>query len=120
MATQTLSLTTPTKGGISIGTSGSFQTMTTGAGNGSVISADNVGFFIVRNDTVGSASVTMKIKQDSIYSQRSITVPDQTITVAASDIKIWPSSSAYSSAGTITIECDAAVKLMAVRKPIID
>lgn len=94
--------------------------MTTGAGNGSVLPFQSANFIVIRNDTVSSATITIKAAQPAIFSQRSVTVPDHEITVDADEIKILPVSSAYSSNGQITVESDVAVKILAIRKPSID
>lgn len=83
MATQALTQKTLSKAGFISTTGANWQTMTSGAGNGSVVAMANANFLALYNDTIGSVVYTIKAAQTAPYSGRSITLPDMTVTVAA-------------------------------------
>lgn len=120
MATQSLSLTTIAKTGTDVGPAGTMQTMTTGSGNGSTIPFDNLAFILIYNGTGGTAAVTIKAGAKTQYTARSITIPDQSVSISDGESKMIPASSVYVTAGVITVECDVACEIMAIRKPTID
>lgn len=111
MATQALTQKTLAKAGFISTTGANWQTMTSGAGNGSVVAAANADVLVLYNDTVSSVDYTIKAAQTSEFSGRSITVPDMTVTVAAAGFAVVPVSSVFNSAGNITVEADGTAKI---------
>ncbi len=115
MATQSLSLTNITKTGLDLTDASNYQTMTTGSGNGSVFDYNKASLIFLRNTTGGSAVYTIKTDQGADYSDRSITIPDLTVTVPTTETWVVPVSAIYGRS-SITVECDVAGLIMVTTK----
>lgn len=117
MATQSLSLTTASKSGTTQidETSAAYQTMTSGAGNGSVCPYNQCKFLLMLNDTAGSVTYTIKAPTPTKYSERAMVIGDMSIAVPVDDAIILPVTEAFNEDGSITIECSDTAKIMALK-----
>lgn len=117
MATQTLALTTAALAATTRVDDGSssYQTMGIGAGNGSVVQYTQCRYLVLCNDTGGSITYTILAPNPTIYGSRSMALGDMSIAVADGNILVVPVSAAFNDGGSITIECSAAGKIMALR-----
>lgn len=113
MATTPITAVTLTKTGYNLTDSASFTTMATGAGNGVEFTFDANDIVILNNDTVSTAVYTFKVPAPSNFSEKGVTVPDATVSVAASKIYIYPLSAIFKqSDGDVIIECDQTAKIL--------
>ena len=86
----------------------------TGAGNGFEIAYANAYLVILHNDSGSSATVTLKVNQPTEYSDRGITIPDDTFTLANGESYTWvPQSLFKDSNKNVVVEADQLIKAKA-------
>lgn len=94
-------------------TDATFTTMATGANNGvnaPLLAGD---ILLLRNDTAGAATYTIKTPQPSGYSAQGITASDVTVVVAAAKIWVYEPVNLQRQADTfIYVDCDVAGKIL--------
>lgn len=113
MATTVITATTLTKTGYNLTDSGDYTTMTAGAGNGVEFTYDANDFVVLNNDTAGTVVYTFTVPNPTPFSDKGITVPDATVSVAASKIYIYPLSAIFKqSDGDVIVECDDTAKIL--------
>ena len=84
----------------------------TGSGNGFQFNYSEGYLVVMHNDTGSSATVTFKTAQPTLYSEKSITIPDETATIADGETDTWKPDSVFKdSDGKVTIECDQLIKI---------
>lgn len=88
-----------------------FATMATGAGNGRTWQHNVNDVILLKNDSGGPATFTLKAVTPSRFSAMGITVPDRTIVVADTKTVALRVSDVFAADGIITLECDVAAKL---------
>jgi hypothetical protein len=91
-------------------TSGMTTLASTGAGNGFTFNYKDGYLVYLYNPTGGNATVTFKVAQGSLYSDRTITIPDETATIATTEVDTWKPESIFNDGGTVTIECDVLIQ----------
>lgn len=90
-----------------------FTTMSAGAGNGVSFAQDNSHRIILKNDTGGAATFTVKIPTASAYTPFSLALPDLAIAVANGKTYVLePASIFRQSDGNIYIDCSVAGKIL--------
>lgn len=117
MARTAISRTALPAAGYNLTDSSDFETLSTGAGNGIEVPYREGDVLVLQNDTGGSATFTVKVRQPQQYSALGIIVPDDTFVVADGKTVIVPLSSVYKQTdGNIYVDCDVAgdVLLLAV------
>jgi hypothetical protein len=96
-------------------TDASFQTMTTGSGNGSQWDWATDDIVVVKNDTGGAAVVTFKLSAaaKAQATQYGATTPDPTKSIANGKTHLFRLDQAAFKETTnkVTIECDVAAKV---------
>lgn len=113
MSRTAISPTDLTKTGYNLTDSGDFTTLSTGAGNGITVLFDPRDILILRNDTGGPAVFTLKTAGEDKYSDKGITVPDDTVTVADGKDWVYQLTSIFKqSDGKVYIDCDVAGKVL--------
>ena len=84
----------------------------TGAGNGFQFTYSEGYLCKFYNPTGSSATLTFKAGQPTAYSDRSMTLPDESGTLAAGADADWkPESIFKDSNGKVTIECDQLIEM---------
>ncbi len=92
-------------------TDATFSTLVSGSGNGIKFLADSRSFIVLKNDSGGSLTFTLKLRSFAALALYSITPTDPTIVIAAGKsylLKI--SDELQDSSGYVTIECSGAGK----------
>lgn len=99
-------------------TDATFATLGTGANNGVEVPYNKNDLLVLRNDTVGAAAYTLKVATPTKFSERSSTVGDVTVTVAAGKIWLYPVGNIFrQSDGDIYVDCDVAGKVAVLIPP---
>lgn len=94
-------------------TDATFTTMSTGAGNGVSFTQDQSQRIILRNDTGGAATYTVKVPTPSSYAPFSLALPDLDISVATGKMYVLePHSQFRQSDGNVYIDCSVAGKIL--------
>lgn len=96
-------------------TDASFATTGTGVGNGVSFPYDGNGRVILKNDTGGAATFTVKIPTATNYSDIGLTVPDMSVAVAngkSLEFKMASLQLARQSDGAIYIDCNVGGKVL--------
>jgi len=89
--------------------------MSTGAGNGVEFRLDPTDIIILKNTTGGTAVYTIKVPSPSGYSDKGVTVPDVTVSVAAGKTYLYkPSNIFKQSDGDMIVECDVAGDILVI------
>jgi hypothetical protein len=102
-----------TKTGYNLTDSADFATLGVGSGNGITVTFDPDDILILKNDTGGSAVFTLKVPGETKYSDKGITVPDETVTVANGKSWVYQLTGIYKqSDGKVYIDCDVAGKVL--------
>lgn len=103
-----------TLAGYNLTDSAGFATLTTGAGNGVKFSFAANLIVVLKNDTGGAATFTVKVLTPTSYSTYTVTVTDPTIAVANGKTYLLrlDESPFRLSTGYITIECNVAGKVL--------
>lgn len=84
----------------------------TGAGNGFQFDYKDGYLCVIHNDTGGLATITIKSAQPTLYSDKSIVIPDESATPATTETHTWKPDSVFKDVnGKVTIECDVLVKM---------
>ena len=94
-------------------TDATYATMGTGAGNGVSVSYDGNTRIVLKNDTGGAATFTVKIATPTSYSDIGVTFPDMSIAVANG--KTWefkPPAVWRQADGNVYIDCNVAGKVL--------
>ena len=94
-------------------TDATYATMGTGAGNGVSVSYDGNTRIVLKNDTGGAATFTVKIATPTSYSDMGVTSPDMSIPVANG--KTWefkPPAVWRQADGNVYIDCNVAGKVL--------
>lgn len=116
MATTVITATTLTATGYNLTDSADFTTMVAGAGNGVEFAYAANDIVVLKNDTAGSATYTIKTPSPSNFSGKGITVPDATVVIAAGKTYMYRASAIFQqSDGNVIIECSATAKIMVLR-----
>lgn len=116
MATTVITATTLTATGYNLTDSADFETMTTGAGNGVEFTFNANDFIVLKNTAGGAAVYTLTVPNPATYSDKGVTVPDATVTVADTKTWIYKLSSIFKqSDGDVIIECDVAADILVLR-----
>jgi hypothetical protein len=86
----------------------------TGSGNGATVSYHDTNLLLIKNDTGGPATVTIGVVQPTAYSDASVTIPDQSISIADTKEYIVQKREIYAQTdGFIYIDADVLVKVLA-------
>jgi len=97
-------------------TDATFQTMTTGSGNGSIWTHSDDDIVVLKNDTGGTATFTLKLSSTAKTPATNYgsTVADPTVSVADGKTKLirMDSSSFRDASGNATVECNVAGKII--------
>lgn len=96
-------------------TDASFATLGAGANNGVTFPYDSNIRIILKNDTGGAATFTIKIPTPTTYSDIGVTVPDMTVSVANGKMYEFKGVSlnvGRQSDGSIYIDCNVAGKVL--------
>jgi len=96
-------------------TDASFATLGTGAGNGVSFPYDSNNRVILKKDTGGAATFTVKVPTPTIYSNVGVTVPDMTVSVANGktyEFKAVSLNVGRQSDGSIYIDCNVGGKVL--------
>jgi hypothetical protein len=94
-------------------TDAAYQTMTGGANNGVTIPTIPGDVVILRNDTAGVATYTVKTAQPAGFSAQGITATDATVIVAAAKQWIYePTALQKQADGMVYVDCDVAGKIV--------
>lgn len=94
-------------------TDATFTTMATGANNGVNAPSQQGDIIILRNDTAGPATYTIKTPQPSGYTSQGITASDVTVVVVAAKIWVYePTTLQRQADGNIYVDCDVAGKIL--------
>jgi len=112
MARTTITATAIPATGLNI-TDATYATLGTGVGNGVSFAFDGNTRVVLKNDTGGAATFTVKIATPTSYSDIGVTFPDMTIAVANG--KTWefkPPSVWRQTDGNIYIDCNVAGKAL--------
>lgn len=120
MATTALTRTSFTKTGIDLTAAETYASMTAGSGNGKTINSQNLDFIALYNTTGSTVTYTVKGATTQPMSDRSLTPPDMTVSVANGKCFIVPLSSLFIAGDTITVECSGTAYIAAILKPILD
>lgn len=103
----------PVDGAYNLTDSLDFTTLVAGAGNGVTFNFDASDLVALKNGTAGAAVFTIKVRQDSKFSDKGITVPDETINVAAGKTFVMRMVEIFkTTAGKIIVECDVAGEVL--------
>ena len=91
----------------------SLTTLTsTGSGNGFQFAYSSALLCVFHNDSGSSATVTLKVPQPTAYSDRSITIPDDTFTIANNETFHWvPNELFRDSNKNVEVEADQLIKV---------
>lgn len=114
MARTTITATAIPANGLNI-TDASYATLGAGAGNGVSFVYDGNNRIILKNDTGGAATFTIKVPTPTQYSDIGSTASDSTIAVAngkSVELKAVSLSVARQSDGNIYIDCNVAGKVL--------
>lgn len=102
-----------TKTGYNLTDSTDFTTLSAGSGNGITVLFDPRDILVLKNDTGGPAVFTLLVPGEDKYSDKGITVPDETVTVAAGKTWIYQLTGIFKqSDGKVYVDCDVAGKLL--------
>jgi len=113
MARTSIAATDLSKTGYNLSDSTDFTTLSSGSGNGITVNFDPDDILVLKNDTGGSAVFTLKVPGESKYSDKGITVPDETVTVADGKTWIYQVTGIFKqSDGKVYIDCDVAGKVL--------
>lgn len=94
-------------------TDATFQTLSTGAGNGIEVPYRAGDVLILKNDTGGAATFTVKVRQPQEFAALSVTVPDKTFSVADGKTYIVPLATVFRQADSdIYVDCDVAGEVL--------
>lgn len=96
-------------------TDATFATLGTGANNGVSFAYDGNNRVILKNDTGGAATFTVKVPTPTAYTNVGVTVPDMSVAVANGktyEFKALSLSVARQSDGAIYIDCNVAGKVL--------
>jgi hypothetical protein len=94
-------------------TDATYVTMSTGAGNGVTFDHDGADLVVLRNDTGGNATYTIKVPAPASLTAVGATVGDITITVVTAKIHAMRLPTLFKqSDGKVYIDCDVAAKIL--------
>ena len=100
-------------------TSGLTTLASTGSGNGFQIPYVNAYIVVLVNDSGSNATVTFKVPQPTEYSDRSITIPDDTVAINNGEHFTWiPNAIFKDSNENIEIEATQLIKCKVYSEPI--
>ncbi len=94
-------------------TDATYATLGTGTGNGVSVPYDGNTRIVLKNDTGGAASFTVKVPTPTSYTDIGVTFPDMTVAVANG--KTWefkPAAVWRQADGAIYIDCNVAGKVL--------
>lgn len=85
----------------------------TGAGNGFQFAFTNISLIVLYNDSGAAATATIKTNQPAKYADRSLTIPDETVSLAdgAAPKTVLPNTIFKDASDKITIEADQLIKI---------
>lgn len=113
MTRETIAATAVPVGGYNVTDSEDFETLSTGAGNGVSFPQSNDYRIILKNDSGGAATFTIKIPTPANLTELSLTVPDFTVAVAnGKTYELKALSQFRQSDGNVYIDCSAAGKVL--------
>lgn len=116
MATTAISADTLTATGYNLTDSSDFTTMTSGAGNGVEFSYNANDIIVLKNTTGSTAVYTFKVPNPSTYSDKGVTVPDATVSVANGKTWLYKLSAIFKqSDGDVIVECDQTADILVLR-----
>lgn len=88
----------------------------TGSGNGFEVPWTGILLVYLVNDTGSSSAVTIKGAATQDETDRGLSIPNETVTIADGEHFTWyPSSRFKTSGGTIIIEADQLIKIKAIK-----
>lgn len=94
-------------------TDATFTTLATGAGNGIEVPFRPGDVLVLKNDSGGAATYTVKVRQPQDFTALGITVPDDSFAVADGKSFIVPLANVFKQTdGDIYVDCDVAGKLI--------
>ena len=89
----------------------------TGAGNGFAIPYKDLHLVYINNASGGPAAVTIKMVAPTAFSDRGVSVSDETATIANGETFSWYPNSAFKNSDTnVVIESDVVVKVKALSR----
>ena len=104
-----------TKTGYNLTDSSDFSTLVAGAGNGVEFTFNTRGIIILKNDSGGAAVFTIKAPGEAKFSDKGITVPDATVSVANNKSYVYQPTTVFKQSDSkVYIECDVAGKVLAL------
>lgn len=113
MARTTIAVTSRPVTGYNLTDSTDFTTMTAGAGNGVSFPFDGNNQIVLKNDSGGASTFTIKVPTPASYTALGLTIPDVNVSIANG--KSWvfePNSVWRQSDGNIYIDCSVAGKVL--------
>ena len=112
MARTTITATAIPATGLNL-TDATYATLGTGAGNGVAFPHDGNQRIILKNDTGGAATFTIKVPTPASYTDIGVTFPDMTVAVANGKThEFKPAAVWRQSDGAIYIDCNVAGKVL--------
>lgn len=112
MARTTITATAIPATGLNI-TDATYATLGTGAGNGVSFAFDGNTRVVLKNDTGGAATFTVKVPTPTSYSDIGVTFPDMSVAVAnGKTYEFKPASVWRQSDGNVYIDCNVAGKAL--------
>jgi hypothetical protein len=94
-------------------TDATYATLGTGAGNGVSIVYDGNTRIVLKNDTGGAATFTIKVPTPASYTDIGVTFPDMSVSVAnGKTYEFKPAAVWRQSDGSIYIDCNVAGKAL--------
>ncbi len=91
------------------------DTIVTGADNGLIIPYTPSRLLVLRNETAGSAVVTIKTANPAGAAAVNLTVADKSVTVGIGLTLLYPASAIFRQVGEVVwLDCDVAIEVAAV------
>lgn len=117
MTRAAITAVTVSDNGYNLTDSASFATLGTGAGNGVSFEYSQRDLLVLKNGTGGSAVYTIKVPTPTAFSERGLTVPDETVTVATGKTWLYPMSAIFKqSDDAVYVDCDVAASILVMRR----
>jgi hypothetical protein len=112
MARTTIARTALPATGLNL-TDATYATLGVGANNGVEVPYRAGDLVVLRNDTGGASTFTIKAAQPRVYADVALTVPDMSVAVAAAKSHVIELGSIFKQAdGDIYIDCSVAGKVL--------
>lgn len=117
MTRAAITAVTVSDNGYNLTDSAGFATMGTGTGNGVSFAYSQRDFLVLKNGTAGAAVYTIKVPTPAEFSAKGLTVPNETVTVAAAKTWLYPMSAIFKqSDDNVYVDCDVAASILVMRQ----